>query len=76
MPYVEYDEVEAVCAECGMTFRSEEALEGHRIQVHLPARPTSGSNPTRPEPLRCGACEQLFNTPAAFRDHQRIVHHR
>ena len=74
MPYVEYDEIEAVCSDCGMTFRSEEALEGHRRQVHLPARPTAG--PSHPEPLRCGACEQLFSSPAAFRDHQRIVHRR
>jgi hypothetical protein len=76
MPYIEYDEVEAVCSECGMTFRSEEVLEVHRRQVHVPAQPSPGDSPPHPEPLRCGACEQLFNSPTAFRDHQRIVHHR
>ncbi|MGP8072266.1 MAG: hypothetical protein ACLPZM_03950 [Thermoplasmata archaeon] len=37
MPYVEYDEVEAVCAECGRIFRSEEALELHRRESHQTA---------------------------------------
>jgi hypothetical protein len=33
-PYVEYDEVEAICAECGMVFRSEEALGSHKELTH------------------------------------------
>jgi hypothetical protein len=37
MPYVEYDEVEAICSDCGRTFRSEEALEAHRLESHPPA---------------------------------------
>jgi uncharacterized C2H2 Zn-finger protein len=36
MPFVEYDEVEAVCPDCGMIFRSEEALEHHQAEVHQP----------------------------------------
>ncbi|MGI0053105.1 MAG: C2H2-type zinc finger protein [Thermoplasmata archaeon] len=34
MPYVEYDEVEASCSECGRIFRSEEALERHQKESH------------------------------------------
>ena len=30
MPYVEYDEVEAICSGCGRAFRSEEALAEHQ----------------------------------------------
>ncbi|MGA8663591.1 MAG: hypothetical protein WB809_00760 [Thermoplasmata archaeon] len=37
MPYVEYDEVEAVCADCGRIFRSEEALALHRQESHQTA---------------------------------------
>jgi len=36
MPYVEYDEVEAMCSDCGRTFRSEEALSLHREESHRP----------------------------------------
>jgi hypothetical protein len=38
MPYVEYEEPAAICSECEMTFRSEEALDRHRVEVHAPAR--------------------------------------
>lgn len=34
MPYVEYDEIEAICPECGRVFLSEEALELHRQDSH------------------------------------------
>lgn len=34
MPYVEYDEIEAICPECGRVFLSEEALERHRQDSH------------------------------------------
>jgi hypothetical protein len=37
MPFVEYDEIEAVCSECGMIFRSEDALESHKERTHAPA---------------------------------------
>ncbi|HZY70271.1 MAG TPA: hypothetical protein VFF67_04750 [Thermoplasmata archaeon] len=39
MPYVEYDEVEAICPDCGMIFRSEEALARHRADVHPSEEP-------------------------------------
>ncbi|MFZ0699823.1 MAG: C2H2-type zinc finger protein [Thermoplasmata archaeon] len=34
MPYVEYDEIEAICSECGRVFRSEEALVTHKEESH------------------------------------------
>lgn len=34
MPYVEYDEAGAVCAECGRQFPDEEALDAHRRASH------------------------------------------
>ncbi|MGI0054364.1 MAG: hypothetical protein ACREB9_04170 [Thermoplasmata archaeon] len=34
MPYVEYDEIEAICPECGRVFRSEETLATHRVETH------------------------------------------
>jgi len=51
MPYVEYDEIEAVCSECGRVFRSEEALVAHKEESHsgleaLGSRPVS----KRPRP--------------------------
>ncbi len=53
MPYVEYDEVEAVCSDCGRTFRSEEALEAHRLDAHPPGNPATEpvAHPRR-EPVR------------------------
>ena len=42
MPYVEYDEVEAICPECGRAFRSEEALAVHKEEAH------GGLEETRP----------------------------
>jgi hypothetical protein len=57
VPYVEYDEVEAVCRDCGMAFRSEEALDKHRDEVHQPVPPATPARvrratprPARPEP--------------------------
>jgi hypothetical protein len=44
MPYVEYDEVEAICSDCGRMFRSEEALDAHRQESH----PPTVTPPTQP----------------------------
>jgi uncharacterized C2H2 Zn-finger protein len=43
MPYVEYDEVEATCPECGRIFRSEDALRFHLDEAHRPVEPRRGS---------------------------------
>jgi hypothetical protein len=51
MPYVEYDEVEAVCAECGRIFRSEDALALHQQESHQTAlHPTGGVPRARKRP--------------------------
>ncbi|MCI4350090.1 MAG: C2H2-type zinc finger protein [Thermoplasmata archaeon] len=76
MPYIEYDEVEAVCSDCGMTFRSGDALDSHRVKVHAAAGGDDAPAAPRRPPLRCDPCQKLFNSPAAFRDHNRIVHRR
>jgi hypothetical protein len=34
MPYVEYDEVQATCSDCGRSFPSDEALAAHRAASH------------------------------------------
>ena len=48
MPYVEYDEVEAVCADCGRIFRSEDALEAHRRESHMTLTPSPNRPGDRP----------------------------
>jgi uncharacterized C2H2 Zn-finger protein len=73
MPYVEYDEVEAVCADCGRIFRSEEALAAHRTESHAglesaPAR--RGPAPT----FRCPECRESFDSSEAVRVHRRRTH--
>jgi hypothetical protein len=50
MPYVEYDEVQATCSDCGRTFLSEEALAAHRAQSHGPEDVTV--RPSRRPPRR------------------------
>ncbi len=46
MPYVEYDEIEAICPKCGRVFRSEETLALHREEAH------SGLEEILPSPKR------------------------
>jgi hypothetical protein len=45
MPYIEYDEVEAICADCGRIFRSEEALAIHREESHSGREETPRRDP-------------------------------
>lgn len=70
MPYVEYDEVGAACADCGRQFPSAEALEAHRADSHagaeLPARPKG--------PLRCSVCNRTFRSLGALAEHSRRDH--
>jgi hypothetical protein len=77
MPYIEYDEVEATCSDCGRLFRSEEALEAHQIEVHRPVeqsppRPTSSSSPHAA--LRCQACGIRLGSREELRRHERLTH--
>ena len=71
MPYVEYDEVEAACADCGRLFRSEEALASHRAEAHDPS-------PTPKEPpvtsVRCAVCRRSFSSISALSRHNRTSH--
>ncbi len=52
MPYVEYDEIEAICSECGRVFRSEETLTAHKEEAHagLDAPRSPPRRPRAPPP--------------------------
>ena len=71
MPYVEYDEVEAICADCGRVFRSEEALADHRAEAH--SGQEGRSNP-RPATVRCSLCRKTFRSTAALQEHNAKAH--
>jgi len=69
MPFVEYDEVEAVCSDCGRIFRSEEALAAHRVDSH------GGRVDTAPrDRLTCPECERRFLSLTALRNHRHQAH--
>ncbi len=73
MPYVEYDEVEAICADCGRIFRSEEALAVHRSESH--AGVESRSVRTKPEAgFDCPECGETFASSEALRVHRKRSH--
>jgi uncharacterized C2H2 Zn-finger protein len=73
MPYVEYDEVEAICADCGRIFRSEEALAAHRTESHagLESPEAPGKAEVRP---RCPECGESFDSAEAVRVHRKRSH--
>jgi len=73
MPYVEYDEVEAICRDCGRAFRSEDALEDHRKEAHASAV-NAPEESARPRTLKCSLCRLRFSTTAALQEHTRKVH--
>jgi len=72
MPYVEYDEVEAICSDCGRIFRSEEALAAHREEAHeglgTPAETAA------PAEIRCERCQRSFKTEAGRARHLARAH--
>jgi len=73
MPYVEYDEVEAVCRDCGRAFRTEEDLEEHRQESHsttVKAAPEPGSSRN----VKCSLCRERFHSTAALQEHTRRAH--
>jgi len=72
MPYVEYDEVEAICSDCGMIFRSEEALSAHRVEAHEGTEPPAAS--PKPPEIRCDTCHRVFKTEAGRLRHASRVH--
>jgi C4-type Zn-finger protein len=72
MPYVEYDETEAVCPVCGSTFRSPEALEGHLRESHAEGQ---GPGPeVRPREVRCSVCGARLPSVTALERHNRQAH--
>jgi len=73
MPYVEYDEVEAICKDCGRVFRSEDALAEHRTEAHS-SEVKAPSEPAHPKTVKCSLCRQRFTTTAALQDHTRKAH--
>lgn len=71
MPYVEYDEVEAICADCGRVFRSEEALADHRAEAHSGNEGDAGRHPAE---VRCSICRQKFRSTTALQAHNAKAH--
>ncbi|HZY92710.1 MAG TPA: C2H2-type zinc finger protein [Thermoplasmata archaeon] len=71
MPYIEYDEVEAACSDCGRLFRSEEALASHRAESHPPDAPAR-SMPTAQ--VVCAVCRKKFTSVSALSRHNRSAH--
>jgi hypothetical protein len=75
MPYVEYDEVEAVCPDCGRPFRSEEDRDDHRAAAHeREPGPPGGGTPSKRLP--CSVCARSFASVAALVEHNRRDHAR
>jgi uncharacterized Zn-finger protein len=70
LPFVEYDEVEAVCSDCGRIFRSEEALVAHREDSHAGRVDLSSK-----DRLTCPTCDRRFLSVTALRTHRHQVHH-
>ncbi len=73
MPYVEYDEVEAVCTDCGRIFRSEEALATHRADAH--EKEGRSRTPGRSSaPVQCAVCHREFPSVSALARHNGRAH--
>jgi len=72
VPYVEYDETEAVCPQCGSAFRSPEILEAHVRESH--AEPGSDAAKATPKKVRCSVCGAGFSSIPALQRHNRGAH--
>jgi hypothetical protein len=70
VPYIEYDEVEAICPDCGRTFRSEEALTTHLQDSHA----GRDEGPTAIGSLVCPTCHRRADSEAALRAHVARIH--
>ncbi len=73
MPYVDYDEVAAICSECGRIFRSDEALELHRKETHTVPESSVTSDPRVPS-LTCSLCQRTFRSATGLQQHNRRAH--
>lgn len=74
MPFVEYDEAGAVCADCGRNFPSDEALAEHRRGTHEPA--ADRRKEASPAVAVCAVCQGRFRSVAALAAHNRESHTR
>jgi uncharacterized C2H2 Zn-finger protein len=74
VPYVEYDETEAVCPQCGSTFRSPEILEAHVTDSH--GGPARDPPPPPAKEVRCSVCRTRLPSVAALERHNRLAHVR
>ncbi|MGC2033973.1 MAG: C2H2-type zinc finger protein [Thermoplasmata archaeon] len=74
MPYIEYDEIEAICSECGRIFRSEEALGDHRKEAHQGG--TDSAVVSVPASVKCSMCGRTFGSVDALRRHTQSHHNR
>ena len=72
MPYVEYDEGEAVCPQCGSAFRSVEVLEAHVRESH--ADPGAAASKGSPRAVRCSVCGERLASVSALERHNRTAH--
>jgi uncharacterized Zn-finger protein len=70
VPFVEYDEVEAACSECGRLFRSEDALRAHVSESHASEVPA----PSAARPVACSVCGRRFPNLAGLAEHNRRTH--
>lgn len=73
MPYVEYDEVEAICSGCGRVFRSEEALAEHQSEAHS-GQESPVQRGARKPTVKCSLCDQKFPSTIALREHSARAH--
>ena len=73
MPYVEYDEVEAICSDCGRAFRSEDALAEHQAEAHSGKESSDGPGASPPM-VRCSLCHKKFRSTTALREHNARAH--
>ncbi len=72
MPYVEYDENEAVCSQCGSAFRSPEVLEVHLRESHTGPKPPTVPEGTRS--VKCSVCGERLSSVSALGRHNRQAH--
>jgi len=72
-PYVDYDEVGAVCSECGRQFPSDEALAAHREEAHAGVPSPAPAVRAAPQ-VRCAVCGHRFPSVSALARHNRAAH--
>jgi len=72
VPYVEYDENEVACPQCGSVFRSPEVLEAHLKESH---GGTGGGSPAPSrKTVRCSVCGARLSSITALERHNREAH--